>query len=242
MRFGMGITLTEEEDAQIAEVVKLGYAACALANDYFSFDREYAQLEKAGTKTLTNSIWLSMQWHNVGVETAKQMVRDVANQYEKRFLELSEQFRREHAPVSAGIDLCLRGASYAISGHIVWMINAPRYFPEARYDPNAGVEDILTARLRPDNIRGTQQSAVAQGRGSSLPEPESDNAASIQPSFPVSPRTSTPPRSSASPCSSTPERGECKSPRVSAPARGEHQLSSPAGKRTLLDPNVSGKR
>ncbi|KAK4032036.1 isoprenoid synthase domain-containing protein [Parachaetomium inaequale] len=149
MLFGMGMTLTPEEDALLADVVRPCYAALALANDYFSFDREWAEIQTnpVGGKPI-NAVWLYMQWRGLDAPIAKRLVTEAANRYETRFLELCEQFRRQHAPVSPKLDVYLRALSYQVSGNVVWSLNCPRYHPEFRYDPNAGVEDAMTAEQR----------------------------------------------------------------------------------------------
>jgi geranylgeranyl pyrophosphate synthase len=38
----------------------------------------------------------------------------------------------------------LDALAYQVSGNVVWSLNCPRYHPEYRYDPNAGIEDSLT--------------------------------------------------------------------------------------------------
>lgn len=45
---GMGVTLTEEEDAQLEPIRKPGFIALALADDYLSFDREYLEFSESG--------------------------------------------------------------------------------------------------------------------------------------------------------------------------------------------------
>jgi geranylgeranyl pyrophosphate synthase len=146
----MGMTLTKEEDAELAPIRKPCYAALGLANDYFSFDREYAEFQDSGkSQTLTNSVWLHMKWHNVDSIVAKEMTRKATRRYEKQFLEMCNEYRRRKAPLSEKLDRYLRALAYQVSGNVVWSLNCPRYHPEFRYDPNAGIEDSLTAEALP---------------------------------------------------------------------------------------------
>lgn len=143
--FGMGVILTEEEDRQLESVRKPCYAALGLASDYFSFDREYHKLQASGeSQTLTNAVWLHMKWHNVDIVAAKKMVKQAIWRYERRYLDLCADHRRENGPLSNHIDRYLRALAYQISGNVVWSLNCPRYHPDRRYDPNAGCEDSLT--------------------------------------------------------------------------------------------------
>jgi terpene synthase-like protein len=148
MLFGMGMSMTKEEDEQLADVVYPCYAALGLANDYFSFDREYEQFKQSDATLLTNAVWHYMQWQNVDVDTAKDLVRNATTKYEEQFLERCTDFRHTHVPVSSKLDLYLTGLQHQISGNVVWSLNCPRYHPQFRYDPNAGIEDILMAQYQ----------------------------------------------------------------------------------------------
>ena len=118
MLFGLGMTLTAEEDALLAHITQPCYASFALVNDYFSFDREWGdtQSKPGASKPIINAVWLYMQWRGVSVAVAKRLVAAASNRYEARFLELCERFRNEHKPISPKLDLYLRGLSYQVSG------------------------------------------------------------------------------------------------------------------------------
>ncbi|CAN9134015.1 unnamed protein product [Alternaria alternata] len=144
--FGMGVTLSKEEDIQLEQIRKPYYAALGLANDFFSFDREYADFEKSGkSQTLTNAVWLHMQWYNMDVNAAKSMTLEATKRYEEQFLGSCAEFRQNNAPISEKLDRYLDALAYQISGNVVWSLNCPRYHREYRYDPNVGMEDGMTA-------------------------------------------------------------------------------------------------
>lgn len=151
--FGMGMTLTEEEDIQLEPIRKPCYAALGLANDFFSFDREYTEFKNsANSQTLTNAVWLHMQWYNVDVDMAKKMTLEATSRYEKQFLESCAVFRQHNGPLPEKLDRYLDALAYQISGNVVWSLNCPRYHPEYRYDPNAGIEDEITAESLPKTL------------------------------------------------------------------------------------------
>lgn len=154
MLFGMGLALSEEEDSLLADIVRPCYASLALANDYFSFDREWEEAQLEGTERLTNAVWLYMRWTGADIPTAKNMVRDACNQYEDMFLQLCRRETRPDLLKSKRIDLYLQGLSYQVSGNVVWSLNCPRYHPEFRYDANAGLENLLSREScgKPDEI------------------------------------------------------------------------------------------
>lgn len=105
-----------------------------------------------------------MKWQGVDIAEAKQLVRQATNRYERQFLDLCDQFRQDR-PSADKLDQYLRGLSYQVSGNVVWSLNCPRYHPEYRYDPNAGVEDMITVQKRGPLclVDGEQQDCTASG-------------------------------------------------------------------------------
>lgn len=153
MLFGMGTYMSREDDDTIADVVAPAWAALGLANDYFSFDQEYAEwshsaCDEVDRVPLTNAVWLCMQWHATDVHRAKQMVRDETLKYEGEF----QAKRRAFLHPPSGICpperfwKCLDGLSQMIIGNIIWSLKCPRYHPSLRYDPNAGVENYFLSQ------------------------------------------------------------------------------------------------
>ncbi|KAK3081840.1 hypothetical protein LTS18_000670, partial [Coniosporium uncinatum] len=118
MLWGMGMILTPDEDKQLAEIVKPCYAALGLANDYFSFDREWSELTDSGGDKLTNAVWLLMQWHRIDVAEAKQAVRGETNKHEQRFQELRKEFVRTQKPEKKLIKY-LEALSHQVSGNVL---------------------------------------------------------------------------------------------------------------------------
>jgi hypothetical protein len=77
------------------------------------------------------------------------MTKQATRRYEEQFLEKCAEYRRKYAPVSEKLDRCLEALSYQVSGNVVWSLNCPRYHPEYRYNPDAGIENSLTAKSLP---------------------------------------------------------------------------------------------
>jgi hypothetical protein len=149
MLFGMGMVLSNEEREELKDVVQPCFAALGLANDYFSFDREYDEFKSSNAPLMINSVWLHMQWHGVDVNRAKDMVREATVKYEEKFLRSCEEYRHAHQPISGKLDQYLTGLTCQISGNVVWSLNCPRYHPSFHYDPNFGIEDEITERSPP---------------------------------------------------------------------------------------------
>jgi hypothetical protein len=127
MLFGMSLTLSPTEDSDLTPLRRPCYAALGLANDYFSFDREYALYIRSGKrKTLGNAVWLHMHWHGVSIAIAKEMTLATTRNYERQFLDMCEEYRKR-GDVGEKVERYLRGLAYQVSGNVVWSLRCPRY-------------------------------------------------------------------------------------------------------------------
>ncbi|KAL4961087.1 bifunctional terpene synthase/polyprenyl synthetase family protein [Aspergillus stella-maris] len=130
MRFGMGIKLTPEEQKRIESIVKPCYAALGLANDYFSFDIEWEEFQAESDKTtMTNAVWLFMQWENLNVEQAKRRVQEVTNQYEQQYLKNIADFAADEGKENIKLQTYLKAQGYQVPGNVAWSLQCPRYHP-----------------------------------------------------------------------------------------------------------------
>lgn len=89
-----------------------------------------------------------MQRCGVDAQAAKKLVVEDVIRYETRSLEACDTFRWKSPVYSEKLDRYLTGLAHAISGNLVWSLNCPRYNPQYRYDPNAGLEGELIAKVR----------------------------------------------------------------------------------------------
>ncbi|KAK5124909.1 hypothetical protein LTR85_001099 [Meristemomyces frigidus] len=193
MLFGMGETLSSDEDAQLASIVAPCFAALGLANDYFSFDRELAELQESEESSMTNAVWLLMKWDNIDASEAKRRVQNLAVSHEKEFARKRDEFLRSSPTPSRKINQYLSGLSQQIVGNVVWSLRCPRYHANLRYDPNAGVEnDVKT---------GGRQLGVQQIRDICTENPRRPRGSVIGESFATgdhrSSKAPSPPRDSA---------------------------------------------
>jgi ophiobolin F synthase len=79
--------------------------------------------------------------------------------YKDEFLKSCEEFRQQNAPISEKLDRYLDALAYQVGRNIVWSLNCPRYYPKYQYDPNAGIEDELTAESLPRTL-GLEYDAI----------------------------------------------------------------------------------
>ncbi|KAM0358657.1 hypothetical protein ACHAP4_004633 [Fusarium culmorum] len=114
MLFGMGMTLSPQEDADLGHVIRPCFAALALTNDYFSFDRE---MEEIDTSTLINSVAIVMRIQNLDIPTAKAIINETIQKYEQEFLRRIDQYKQHKGPISNKIEQYMEAMTYQISGN-----------------------------------------------------------------------------------------------------------------------------
>ncbi|OQE94690.1 hypothetical protein PENNAL_c0003G09066 [Penicillium nalgiovense] len=137
-RFGMGITLTLEEEETIAPIVRPCFGALGLANDYYSFDIEWEEFQETyradSSHTMTNAVWLYMNWEKLSIDEAKSRVVQVVRGYEKEFQRSANGFIVDTNRCGSHLREYLRSLAFQIPGNIVWRLRCPRYHPELCFD------------------------------------------------------------------------------------------------------------
>lgn len=185
MRFGMGILLTAEEERYLAPIVKPCYAALGLANDCFSFDVEWQEFQSGswGKGTMTNLVWLFMQWDQVDVQEAKRRVREVTNRYENKYKQHVEAFLAKEGKGSGKLKTYLNALGHQIPGNFSWSLRCPRYHPGLCDEASVLLERDRKESREEGNDREAAQDIPAEdiARRSSDSDVSASNRSSIWP-------------------------------------------------------------
>lgn len=191
MAFGMGIYMSPEDQQRVKDVTALGHAALGLANDYFSFDREFSEWEQQtrdGSEPgpMVNAVWLCMKWYGLDMSAAKDMVRTETVRYETAFKSAKDGFLHADPAPPERFWRYLDGLSQMIIGNIVWSLACPRYHPHLRYDANARVENEFLARASSPSLedvrricaerRSSEQSSESEGETLEAPRDNRNGA------------------------------------------------------------------
>ncbi|RAK95857.1 terpenoid synthase [Aspergillus ibericus CBS 121593] len=187
MRFGMDILLTPEEEELVAPIVKPCYAALGLANDYFSFDVEWEEFqnEEADKRTMTNAVWLFMQWHQIDQDAAKRLVRQVTNKYEQEYQQRVNVFISGEGKENVKLQEYLVALGYQIPGNVSWSLRCPRYHPSVCGEASAILQNSSgdlhnsTQRQSISAESVSSQSSVWSGASDSSPRSSISSAPSI---------------------------------------------------------------
>lgn len=127
----MQITLTPEEDKILQPLRFPCFAVMGLVNDYFSFEREKEETRESGCVP-RNAVNLNMGWYGIDADTAKAKVKHHIIEYEREFLRVYEELRRDNSPLSSTLDMAMKGLAQMLVGLTAWSVNCPRYHKEFR--------------------------------------------------------------------------------------------------------------
>ncbi|KAK8045010.1 hypothetical protein PG993_005034 [Apiospora rasikravindrae] len=125
--FAMALTIPEEDLEECMELARPGYAALALTNDLYSWEKERKAAEEKGQDYIFNAIWVIMEERGVSEQEAKSICREEIRKYVQQYCEIVEEVQSEPARLSKDTRTYLEAIKYTISGNLVWSIECPRY-------------------------------------------------------------------------------------------------------------------
>jgi hypothetical protein len=152
MMFGHGLSIPEDQQRTCYDLARPFWLAAALANDYYSWERERDEASAHGDIFVSNAIWVLMRQHGMTLERAKSVCRDRAREYSTEYLRVLEAVKMRD-------DLCndakvlLNRLQFAVSGNIVWSLQTSRYRPIAEN----GLRDASCEEANPTGPNGVQQ-------------------------------------------------------------------------------------
>ena len=123
----MALTISEDEKELMRPVAAPAYACIALANDFFSWQKEYDDFTyQSKSHYMVNAIWILMQEHSITIEKAKQTLREKVAEYLQAFLRLKARFQSSKV-VSSDAGRYLSAIELFLSGNVGWSQFCPRY-------------------------------------------------------------------------------------------------------------------
>lgn len=123
----MGITIPEHELELAKETSRPAFITLGLANDFFSWQKEYDDFMKTGvSEALANAIWILMQEHSVGVEEAKELCKDHIRNSCREYLRVKQEVESTRQ-VSVDLRKYLAALELSISANVIWSQYSARY-------------------------------------------------------------------------------------------------------------------
>ena len=137
----MALTITENEREVLRPVAAPAYASIALANDFFSWQKEYDDFKnQSESKYMVNAVWILMQEQSLTVETAKETLVKKAAEYCQEFLRLKADLQSSEI-LSSDAELYLSAVGLFLSGNVGWSQYCPRYNFSGSLTGGTGVID-----------------------------------------------------------------------------------------------------
>lgn len=127
MTYGMALTINESEWNLMMPIATPLLAGLAMANDYFSWQKEYDQ-SRLGPEVpyITNAIWVLMQEHRTTAEEAKQMSKGIIVGYYQEYIRLKTELLHSTV-VPLDVRKSLSALELMIPGNVAWSQFTPRY-------------------------------------------------------------------------------------------------------------------
>ncbi|KAL2830140.1 isoprenoid synthase domain-containing protein [Aspergillus pseudoustus] len=126
--WGAGIRCTEEEIESVREMINLGGVAGVLGNDYYSFNKEFDEHQRAGTvERIQNGVALLMREYGYNEEEARGIVRKEINKMEQQFIDMYEGWLKSPAPKSRSLIKYVTMVLCLYSGTMFFMSHGGRY-------------------------------------------------------------------------------------------------------------------
>lgn len=128
IRYGMNITLTEEEVKSVSSLCYLAVFAAIFVNDYFSYEKdEHALLYGSDLSFRRNAVTVLAREHSITVDGAKQVLAERILAAEEEFRQGKGAFEASQPPISKELQRYLSGIEMLISGNLLWHSSSPRY-------------------------------------------------------------------------------------------------------------------
>ncbi|KAK8084701.1 terpenoid synthase [Apiospora hydei] len=127
LTFAMALTIPEEDLQECMELARPAYAALALTNDLYSWDKERKAAEETDQDYVFNAIWVIMKERSVSEKEAKNICCEEIRKYVQEYCEIVEEVQSEPAHLGKDTRTYLEAIKYTISGNLVWSIYCARY-------------------------------------------------------------------------------------------------------------------
>ncbi|KAJ6601875.1 isoprenoid synthase domain-containing protein [Mycena vulgaris] len=136
--FGIAcLPLTPAEHSLAAPLISCLGKACALTNDYYSWEKEFAAHTAAGGHgRVYNCVTWIMEKYSCGINTARELLKERIRGYERQFEKMWQDWEENGVKVKSEdegkVDVrrvrrYVEAAMFATSGSAYWHARAPRY-------------------------------------------------------------------------------------------------------------------
>ncbi|KAL1796230.1 hypothetical protein ACET3X_004770 [Alternaria dauci] len=126
LQFSLGMSISEEEEALVQPIIDAATEGLLLANDFFSWEREYRELQSGKSKRIVSAVDLFVRTKGLSIDDAKDEVKRQIIKAERDFCERRDQLYKACPGISLKLKRWIDCAGLAVSGNHYWCSACPR--------------------------------------------------------------------------------------------------------------------
>ncbi|RAQ98962.1 terpenoid synthase [Stemphylium lycopersici] len=126
LQFSLGMSISKEEEALVQPIIDAATEGLLLANDFFSWEREYRELQSGQSKRIVSAVDLFIRTQGLSIAEAKDEVRRRIIKAERDFCQRRDELYKTNPGISLKIKRWIESAGLAVSGNHYWCSACPR--------------------------------------------------------------------------------------------------------------------
>lgn len=126
LQFSLGMHISPEEHELVQPIIDAATRGLLLANDYFSWEREYRELQSGQSKRMVSAVELFIRTRGLSIKAAKDEVKRMIIESEGEFCQLRDELYSTHPDISPKLRRWIDCAGLAVSGNHYWCSACPR--------------------------------------------------------------------------------------------------------------------
>lgn len=126
LQFSLGVSISVAEEALVQPIIDAATEGLLLANDYFSWEREYRELQSGQSKRIVSAVDLFIRTKGLSIDHAKEEVKRMIIAAERNFCQRRDDLCRKHPDISLKLRRWIDCAGLAVSGNHYWCSACPR--------------------------------------------------------------------------------------------------------------------
>ncbi len=126
LQFSLGISLSEADHRLVQPIIDAATEGLLLANDYFSWEREYRELQSGHSKRIVSAVELFTRTKGLSIEAAKNEVKLSIINAERDFCQRRDELYMAQPDIPLKLRRWIDCAGLAVSGNHYWCSACPR--------------------------------------------------------------------------------------------------------------------
>jgi ophiobolin F synthase len=166
LQFSLGISISEEEEVLVRPIIDAATEGLLLANDFFSWEREYRELQSGQSKRIVSAVDLFIRTKGLAIDDAKDEVKRRIIKAERDFCQRRDELYKIHPDISSKLKRWIDCAGLAVSGNHYWCSACPRQ--NAWKDVGSTNCNGVKRKLSHDAVVSKQEAPVKKRKDSSV--------------------------------------------------------------------------